>query len=44
MLPETDRPTFLSDALDRYRAAVCDQPGEEHLFKTFQMQVIAARA
>jgi trans-aconitate 2-methyltransferase len=43
-LPEAHRPAFVDAALDRYRAACCGGPGEEHRFRTFQMQVNLERA
>lgn len=38
-LPESERPTFLTDVLDRYRREVTNQPGEESTFKFYQMDV-----
>jgi len=38
-LPEVDRLAFLTDMLDRYRLVGCDQPGEENVFKFYQMDI-----
>jgi trans-aconitate 2-methyltransferase len=39
LLPEADRPAFIADVLDHYRAAACHQPGEGNVFKFQQMEV-----
>jgi len=41
-LPEQQRPAFVNDVLDRYRAVACDRPGEENVFKFYQMNVTLA--
>jgi ubiquinone/menaquinone biosynthesis C-methylase UbiE len=38
-LPEPDRPAFIDDMLDRYRAVAAERPGEENTFKFYQMDV-----
>ncbi len=38
-LPEDEKPAFIVDVLDRYRAAVADRPGEENTFKFYQMDI-----
>jgi SAM-dependent methyltransferase len=42
-VPEPDRPAFIADVLDHYRAAACPRPGEENLFKFQQMEVALTR-
>jgi SAM-dependent methyltransferase len=42
-VPEADRPAFIADVLDHYRAAACPPPGEENLFKFQQMEVALTR-
>lgn len=39
LLPESDKPMFINDVLDRYRLAVCDRTGEENTFKFYQMDI-----
>jgi ubiquinone/menaquinone biosynthesis C-methylase UbiE len=39
LLPEADRPAFIADVLDHFRASVCPRPGEENIFKFQQMEV-----
>jgi trans-aconitate 2-methyltransferase len=39
MLPEAEKPAFVKEALDRYRVVACDRPGEENVFKFYQMDV-----
>lgn len=41
-LPEAERPAFITDVLDRYRAAAADRPGEENTFKFYQMDITLA--
>jgi len=41
-LPETDRPEFINDVLDRYRSVAADRPSEENTFKFYQMDVTLA--
>jgi trans-aconitate 2-methyltransferase len=38
-LPEGKRLDFVSDVLDRYQRVACDSPGEENLFRFYQMDV-----
>jgi trans-aconitate 2-methyltransferase len=38
-LPESEKPPFIEDVLDRYRAVAMDHPGEENAFKFYQMDV-----
>jgi hypothetical protein len=42
-LPESERPAFITDVLDRYRAVAASQPGEENTFKFYQMDIRLAR-
>ena len=42
-LPELERPRFVSDVLDRYRAQVTSARGEENMFRFYQMDVTLAR-
>lgn len=42
-LPESARPAFITDVLDRYQAAACDKPGEENTFKFYQMDLTLTR-
>jgi trans-aconitate 2-methyltransferase len=38
-LPESEKPAFVTDVLDRYQSVVSDRPGEENTFKFYQMDV-----
>ena len=38
-IPETERRAFVIDVLDRYRIVATDQPGEENIFKFYQLDV-----
>jgi trans-aconitate 2-methyltransferase len=38
-LPESEKPAFVNDVLDRYRSVTADGPGEENTFKFYQMDV-----
>jgi trans-aconitate 2-methyltransferase len=38
-LPEAERPEFINDVLDRYRAIAADGTGEENTFKFYQMDI-----
>jgi trans-aconitate 2-methyltransferase len=38
-LPESERPAFITDVLDRYRLVAAERPGEEDLFKFYQMDI-----
>lgn len=44
MLPAAEKPAFVKDALDHYRTVACDQPGEENVFKFYQMDVTLSPA
>lgn len=39
MVPDTERPNFIADVLDHYRAAACPGPDEKNVFKFQQMEV-----
>lgn len=39
-LPETEKPEFISNVLDRYQAVAADRAGEENTFKFYQMDVL----
>jgi trans-aconitate 2-methyltransferase len=39
-LPEGERLVFVNDALDRYRAVAFAQPGEENVFKFYQIDFL----
>lgn len=39
-LPESLRPAFITDVLDRYQAVAAGKPGEENTFKFFQMTIV----
>jgi trans-aconitate 2-methyltransferase len=43
LLPESEHPAFINDALDRYRPIARDKPGEEDMFKFYQMDVTLIR-
>jgi trans-aconitate 2-methyltransferase len=38
-LPEVERPAFATDVLDRYRQVAAGAPGEENLFRFYQMDI-----
>ncbi len=38
-LPEALRLVFITDVLDRYRHVAADAPGEENLFRFYQMDI-----
>ena len=42
-LPESERPGFINDVLDRYQSVGVDRPGEENTFRFYQMDVTLAR-
>lgn len=44
VLPETERAEFIADVLDRYRSVANENPGEENVFKFYQLDVTLARA
>ena len=39
-LPESLRPAFITDVLDRYRTVAAEKPGEENTFKFYQMTIL----
>ena len=39
-LPESLRPAFITDVLDRYQAVAAEKPGEENTFKFYQMTIV----
>jgi trans-aconitate 2-methyltransferase len=39
-LPESLRPRFIGDVLDRYQAVAAEKPGEENTFKFYQMTIV----
>lgn len=39
LLPESEKPAFVNDVLDRYQSVAADSPGEENTFKFYQMDV-----
>jgi len=39
-LPESEKPAFVNDVLDRYQFVAADRPGEENTFKFYQMDVV----
>ena len=41
-LPESERPAFVDDVLDRYRYVAADAPGEENFFRFYQMDIVLA--
>ncbi len=43
MLPEAERPAFVTDVLDRYRAVAADRAGEQNTFKFYQMDIALKR-
>ena len=43
LIPEAERPAFVADVLDRYQPVAASQPGEEHTFKFYQMDITLAR-
>jgi trans-aconitate 2-methyltransferase len=38
-LPEAERTAFITDVLDHYQRVAADAPGEEHLFRFYQMDI-----
>ena len=38
-IPESERPAFVNDVLDRYQHIAAEMPGEENTFKFYQMDV-----
>ncbi len=43
-LPETEKPAFITDVLDRYQSIAADRPDEENTFKFYQMDVTLMRS
>jgi hypothetical protein len=39
MLPEDEKPYFVTDVLDQYRVVAADEPGRQNTFKFYQMDV-----
>ncbi len=39
LLPDSEKPAFVTDVLDRYRPVAADKPGEENTFRFYQMDV-----
>ena len=42
-IPEGERATFINDALDRYKVIAAYQPGQENVFRFYQMDVTLSR-
>ncbi len=43
-LPEAERLAFITDVLDRYRSVAADAPGEENIFRFYQMDITLSPA
>lgn len=43
LLPENDKLAFIADVLDRYRTEVTNAPGEENIFKFYQMDIALSK-
>ncbi len=43
-LPQSERLAFITDVLDRYQRLAADEPGEENLFRFYQMDITLAPA
>ncbi len=43
-LPESEKPAFVDNVLDRYRSVAADGPGEQNTFKFYQMDITLAPA
>jgi len=41
-LPEYEKPAFIADVLDRYRILAMNAPGEENIFRFYQMDITLA--
>lgn len=41
-VPETERPAFITDILDRYQHVAAENPGEESYFRFYQMDIVLA--
>ncbi len=39
-VPETERPAFITDVLDRYQHVAAEAPGEENYFRFYQMDIV----
>ena len=39
LLPDSEKPAFINDVLDRYQLVAADKPGEENTFKFYQMDI-----
>jgi trans-aconitate 2-methyltransferase len=44
LLPESEKPAFVNDVLDRYQLVAADKPGEENTFKFYQMDIVLTRS
>ena len=42
LLPEQEKPAFITDVLDRYQPVAANKPGEENTFKFYQMDIALA--
>lgn len=42
-VPEKEQAAFIHDVLDRYQSVACDRPGEEHVFRFYQMDITLER-
>jgi trans-aconitate 2-methyltransferase len=38
-LPEAEKPEFINDVLNRYQVVAADKPGEENVFRFYQMDI-----
>jgi trans-aconitate 2-methyltransferase len=43
-LPESEKPAFVTDVLDRYQSVAADRPSEENTFKFYQMDITLSRS
>ena len=43
MLPKQEELNFVGDVLDRYRLVAAEKPGEENVFKFYQMNIALRR-
>ncbi|MGI8961408.1 MAG: class I SAM-dependent methyltransferase [Bryobacteraceae bacterium] len=43
LLPEAEKPAFITDVLDRYRSVAANGSGEENIFKFYQMDITLSR-
>jgi len=40
LLPEAEKPAFITDVLNRYQTVTVDRPGEENTFKFYQIDIV----